>query len=201
MHLSDLRCRLNVCLVELASFEALRGIITTGAVITPPVFKWAAKAFGPDIHLISTSGGTDVCTACRLYTLILGTNIEWRTVVTGATNLPVHVGGLLSISPDFRLWAKWFVSSEIQAKSLGMKVEVFDPSGNNIEHTGLPGELVCTRPHPSIPIRFWGDTPDHKKLRETYFSTYPGLWKTVQLGYLSLTWKERYLAARRLHGR
>lgn len=68
---------------------------------------------------------------------------------------------------------------EIQTKSLGMKVEIFDPAGNDIEHLGQPGELVCTRPHPSLPVMFWGDTPDHKKLRETYFSMYPGKLRFV----------------------
>ena len=72
------------------------------------------------------------------------------------------------------------IDTEIQCKALGMKVEVFDPSGNNIEGTGTPGELVCTRPHPSIPVKFWGDTPDRKKLKETYYSTYPG-WCSVAM--------------------
>ncbi|KAG6817482.1 hypothetical protein H0H87_008107 [Tephrocybe sp. NHM501043] len=54
-----------------------------------------------------------------------------------------------------------------------MKVEVYDPSGNNIEHTGSPGELVCTRPHPSLPLYFWGDKTG-EKLRDAYFSMYPG---------------------------
>jgi hypothetical protein len=31
---------------------------------------------------------------------------------------------------------------EIQCKSLGMKIEVFDPDGKNIEHTGIAGEMV-----------------------------------------------------------
>ena len=64
-------------------------------------------------------------------------------------------------------------SVEIQVKDLGMKVEVYDSDGNNIEHTGQPGELVCTRPHPSLPLAFWGDDTG-KKLREAYFSMYPG---------------------------
>jgi acetoacetyl-CoA synthetase len=67
-------------------------------------------------------------------------------------------------------------AGEIQGKGLGMKVEVFDHSGNNIEHTGRAGELVCTRPHPSLPIAFWGDESG-QKLRETYFSFYPGMPK------------------------
>lgn len=77
--------------------------------------------------------------------------------MTGVPSLPVHAG-------------------EIQGKCLGMKVEVWDHSGNNIEHTGLPGEMVCTRPHPSLPIAFWGDEAG-EKLRETYFDFYPGMQK------------------------
>ncbi|HEV7738389.1 MAG TPA: hypothetical protein VGO47_13575, partial [Chlamydiales bacterium] len=64
---------------------------------------------------------------------------------------------------------------EIQTKALGMKVEVFDPQGHNIEHTGKPGELVCTRAHPSLPLYFWNDI-DGKKYFSAYFSTYPGVW-------------------------
>ena len=64
--------------------------------------------------------------------------------------------------------------SEIQAKALGMKVEVFGPLGDNIEHTGQPGELVCTRPHPSIPVRFWGDDDKGTKFLKAYYDVYPG---------------------------
>lgn len=52
---------------------------------------------------------------------------------------------------------------------------MFDSLGKNIEHTGQPGELVCTRPHPSLPLGFWGDESG-EKLRDAYFNTYPGLW-------------------------
>ncbi|KDQ27491.1 hypothetical protein PLEOSDRAFT_1064819 [Pleurotus ostreatus PC15] len=65
---------------------------------------------------------------------------------------------------------------ETSCKALGMKVEVFDPHGNNIEHTGEPGEMVCTRPHPSLPLYFWGDE-DGKKYRSAYFEMYPGIWR------------------------
>jgi len=91
--------------------------------------------------------------------------------------------------------------TEIQHKSLGMASEVFDPLGKNIEHTGEPGELVCTKPHPSLPVRFWGDTADGKKLRETYFSFFPGEFPHCSL--LSQQDKlrpNRYLAPRRLYG-
>lgn len=63
--------------------------------------------------------------------------------------------------------------SEIPCKGLGMKVEVYGPMGENIEHTGQAGEMVCTRPHPSIPLYFWGDTSG-ERFRRTYYDTYPG---------------------------
>ncbi|KZS98600.1 acetoacetyl-CoA synthetase [Sistotremastrum niveocremeum HHB9708] len=66
-------------------------------------------------------------------------------------------------------------SGEMQVKSIGMKVEIFDPEGNNIEDTGFPGELVCTRAHPSIPLGFWGDE-GRKKFFNAYFAKYPGVW-------------------------
>lgn len=76
---------------------------------------------------------------------------------------------------DFRLIDRLTLSqsTEIPCKSLGMKVEVYDPSGKNIEHLREAGEMVCTRPHPSIPLYFWGDSTG-AKFRTTYFNTYPG---------------------------
>ncbi|OSX66017.1 hypothetical protein POSPLADRAFT_1043540 [Postia placenta MAD-698-R-SB12] len=64
---------------------------------------------------------------------------------------------------------------QIQGKLLGMKVEIFDPDGKNVEDTGMPGELVCTRPHPSLPLGFWGDDSG-EKVRKAYFDRYPGVW-------------------------
>jgi acetoacetyl-CoA synthetase len=63
---------------------------------------------------------------------------------------------------------------ELQARSLGAKVEAFDEDGNAL--IGEVGELVLTEPMPSMPIGFWGDE-DGSRLRESYFSTYPGVWR------------------------
>jgi len=41
---------------------------------------------------------------------------------------------------------------------------------------GEVGELVVTRPMPSMPIKFWND-PDGSRYRESYFSTFPGVWR------------------------
>ena len=63
---------------------------------------------------------------------------------------------------------------EIQAKGLGMAVEVFDEQGRSV--VGQKGELVCTNPFPSMPIGFWND-PDGAKYRAAYFEKYPNVWR------------------------
>ncbi len=65
-------------------------------------------------------------------------------------------------------------AGELQCRGLGMSVEIFDDSGAAI--LGTPGELVCTRPFPSMPVRFWDD-PEGAKYRAAYFDHYPGIWR------------------------
>jgi acetoacetyl-CoA synthetase len=63
---------------------------------------------------------------------------------------------------------------ELQTRGLGMKVEVFDEGGRPV--AGEAGELVCTMPFPSMPVKFWND-PDGAKYRAAYFETYPNTWR------------------------
>ena len=63
---------------------------------------------------------------------------------------------------------------ELQARALGAKVEAFDDAGHSL--VGEVGELVITEPMPSMPVGFWND-PEGERLRESYFSTYPGIWR------------------------
>jgi acetoacetyl-CoA synthetase len=62
---------------------------------------------------------------------------------------------------------------EIQCAHLGMAVEVFDEAGRPVR--GEKGELVCTRPFPSVPVGFWND-PLGSKFRSAYFEKYPNVW-------------------------
>jgi acetoacetyl-CoA synthetase len=62
---------------------------------------------------------------------------------------------------------------ELQCRGLGMAVEIFDDAGE--AQADAPGELVCTRPFPSMPVGFWND-PDGRKYREAYFERFPGVW-------------------------
>lgn len=63
---------------------------------------------------------------------------------------------------------------ELQARGLGMKVEVFDDDGRPV--TQKQGELVCTAPFPSMPVAFWND-PDGAKYRAAYFERFPNTWR------------------------
>jgi acetoacetyl-CoA synthetase len=75
--------------------------------------------------------------------------------VGGVATLPVYLG-------------------ELQAPSLGADVQAWDEDGNPL--VGEMGELVIAQPMPSMPIYFWDD-PDGERLRESYFDTYPGVWR------------------------
>jgi acetoacetyl-CoA synthetase len=62
---------------------------------------------------------------------------------------------------------------EIQTRGLGMAVDVFDETGQPVR--GEAGELVCTRPFPSMPVAFWND-PEGSRYRAAYFERFPGVW-------------------------
>jgi acetoacetyl-CoA synthetase len=75
--------------------------------------------------------------------------------VGGVPTLPVYLG-------------------ELQARALGASVQAWDPDGNAL--VDEVGELVITKPMPSMPIYFWGDE-DGSRYRESYFEMFPGVWR------------------------
>ncbi len=75
--------------------------------------------------------------------------------VGGVPTLPVYLG-------------------ELQARALGASVEAWSPEGRPL--VDEVGELVITKPMPSMPLFFWGD-PDGSRYRDAYFSMYPGVWR------------------------
>jgi len=63
---------------------------------------------------------------------------------------------------------------EIQCAGLGMAVDVFDEDGKPLRSG--KGDLVCTRPFPSMPLGFWKDA-DGSAFRAAYFERFPGVWR------------------------
>jgi acetoacetyl-CoA synthetase len=90
----------------------------------------------------------------------------WLFSTSGGTDLCTAFVGGVPLLP--------VRAGELQARSLGAKVEAFDEEGNpRIDEVG---ELVITEPMPSMPIYFWND-PDGERYRESYFDVYPGVWR------------------------
>ncbi len=90
----------------------------------------------------------------------------WLFSTSGGTDLcTAFVGGV----PTLPVYL-----GELQARSLGASVEAWDPEGKPL--IGEVGELVITRPMPSMPVFFWGDS-DGRRYQESYFSVYPGVWR------------------------
>jgi acetoacetyl-CoA synthetase len=90
----------------------------------------------------------------------------WLFSTSGGTDLcTAFIGGV----PTLPVYL-----GELQAPSLGAKVESWDPEGRPLK--GEVGELVLTEPMPSMPVFLWND-PDGERLKDSYYSVYPGVWR------------------------
>jgi acetoacetyl-CoA synthetase len=86
--------------------------------------------------------------------------------VSGGTDVCTAFVGA---SPLVPVW-----EGEISCRHLGCAVEAFSPDGRSL--IGEQGELVLTRPLPSMPVGFWND-PDGTRYRAAYFEEFPGAWR------------------------
>ncbi|MFI5311103.1 MAG: acetoacetate--CoA ligase [Gemmatimonadales bacterium] len=86
--------------------------------------------------------------------------------ISGGTDI---ISSFAGGNPMLPVWR-----GELQCPSLGMAVDVYDESGASVR--GEPGELVCTRPFPSMPVAFWND-PTGAQYRAAYFEFFPGVWR------------------------
>jgi acetoacetyl-CoA synthetase len=88
-------------------------------------------------------------------------NMRWSNM-SGGTDF---AGAFIGANPELPQ-----ISGAMQCRLLGCAVEAFDEQGHaRIEEVG---ELVCTEPLPSMPLRFWNDDGD-ARYRASYFETYP----------------------------
>jgi acetoacetyl-CoA synthetase len=91
-------------------------------------------------------------------------DIHLASIAGGTDIVGCFVGG----NPIGPVWR-----GEIQARLLGLRVEVFDEHGQPVRQE--KGELVCTMPFPSMPVGFWND-PDGRRYHAAYFEKYPNVW-------------------------
>jgi acetoacetyl-CoA synthetase len=86
--------------------------------------------------------------------------------ISGGTDLCT---AFLCAAPTVPVWL-----GEISCAALGAAAVAYDEKG--VEIVDEVGELVLTRPMPSMPVSFWND-PDGTRLREAYFEYFPGVWR------------------------
>ena len=89
-------------------------------------------------------------------------NIWWANISGGTDFAGAFIGGNRELPA---------VPGEMQCRILGCAVEAWDEQGEPV--IGEVGELVCTRPIPSMPLYFWNDE-GHKRYLSSYFDMYPG---------------------------
>ena len=89
-----------------------------------------------------------------LFSISGGTDVA-SAFLAGVPTLPVHVG-------------------ELQARALGVSVEAWSQADKPV--VGEVGELVVTKPMPSMPVGLWGDD-DGSRYHDSYFAMFPGVWR------------------------
>ncbi len=90
----------------------------------------------------------------------------WLFSTSGGTDLCTAFVGACPVLPVH--------AGELQARALGASVEAWDEDGRSL--VDEVGELVITKPMPSMPLFFWND-PDGERYRDSYFDMYPGVWR------------------------
>ena len=130
---------------RVADLSALRAIGSTGSPLPAEVHAWLQQQ-------LPAVDGRPI----------------WVSSIAGGTDFAgAFVAGLPTLDNP---------PGEIQCRCLGAAVEAWGPpreDGRGDSLIGEVGELVCTRPMPSMPLYFWKDEGD-RRLIESYFSTYPG---------------------------
>jgi acetoacetyl-CoA synthetase len=134
---------------SVAQLDRIRGVGSTGSPLPAEGFRWVYSSVGPGGP--GSSGGSDLLLAS-----VSGGTDVCTAFVGGCPLVPVYAG-------------------EISCRYLGAAVEAFDRAGRPCP-VGQQGELVVTRPMPSMPVGFWGDA-DGSRYRAAYFDEFPGVWR------------------------
>ncbi|MFQ6148073.1 acetoacetate--CoA ligase [Streptomyces seoulensis] len=141
--------------------------------VSPGYLQASAKAGlepGRDLDLsaLRVLGSTGAPLPAQAYHWVrdhVGARVQTAST-SGGTDI---VSGFAGSAPTTPVWP-----GEISAPFLGVALAAYDADGGPV--TGEVGELVVTRPLPSMPLYFWND-PDGARYHQAYFGTYPGVWR------------------------
>ncbi|GAA4461780.1 acetoacetate--CoA ligase [Phytohabitans houttuyneae] len=118
------------------------------------------------LRLVGVTGSVLPATANEWFREHVSARVQLGSM-SGGTDI---VGIFVASAPTTPVY-----DGEISAPALGAAVQVWNGDGAPAP-AGTPGEMVITEPMPSMPLRFWDD-PDGRKLRDTYFDMFPGVWR------------------------
>ena len=153
---------------QLAADSEMTTFGTSAAFVAACMKDGVKPASGRDLSALKSVGSTGSPLSPEGFQWIydqLGSD-TWLFSTSGGTDLcTAFVGGV----PTLPVYL-----GELQARSLGAAIESWDPDGKPL--IGEVGELVITRPMPSMPVFFWGDESGERYL-DSYFSVYPGIWR------------------------
>ena len=116
------------------------------------------------LRMIASTGSPLAPEAFDFVYASIKADVHLASIAGGTDIVSCFMGG----NPTAPVWR-----GEIQTRALAMAVDVFDDDGKSVR--GEKGELVCTAPFPSMPVRFWDD-PGDEKYRAAYFERFPGVW-------------------------
>ncbi|MET9628531.1 acetoacetate--CoA ligase [Lentzea sp. NPDC006480] len=117
------------------------------------------------LRVVGSTGAPLTPEGFRWIASAVGKDVQIASV-SGGTDLCT---AFVAASPDRPVWL-----GELSCRALGAAVHAFDEAGNVLDDA--VGELVITKPMPSMPVFFWGDASG-ERLRDAYFDTYPGIWR------------------------
>jgi acetoacetyl-CoA synthetase len=95
----------------------------------------------------------------------VGEHVQVASISGGTDVVSAFIGGVRTVP----VWP-----GELSAPYLGCALDSWDEAGNPVRNE--VGELVITKPMPSMPVGFWND-PDGKRYRSAYFEMFPGVWR------------------------
>ncbi|MEV0296696.1 acetoacetate--CoA ligase [Nocardia sp. NPDC050710] len=95
----------------------------------------------------------------------VGDHIQIASISGGTDVVSAFIGGVRTVP----VWP-----GELSAPYLGVALDAFDTEGHPVRDE--VGELVITKPMPSMPVRFWRDE-DGKRYHDAYFDMFPGIWR------------------------
>ena len=161
----------DIDLQACGDLSKVRALGTTGSPLSEDAQRWGTEQFRrirqSDMSAAGLSQGAKAPSGGREPHEVgdRGGDIWWCNISGGTDFAGAFIGGNRELPQ---------VPGEMQCRLLGSAVEAWNEQGQPV--IGEVGELVCSKPIPSMPLYFWGDQGNQRYL-SSYFDMYPNVWR------------------------